>query len=179
MAPGDVSSWKSKLMTRLTYFFAALVLLLAAGAPPPAHAATCTDAVNAWVDAKLADRMKMMRKAMPYLKEKSEAEAHALAGKNLIQTTDVELIADGYMLLLFRGDSETLTKAGEAADALRTEKERAPFYLALGLYQLRTLNPEIAAKGRNNLIRARDSRYVRFLKGADWKTLIEECEIAK
>jgi len=166
-------------MSRLSFFFAALILLAAVAAPPRAHAATCTDAVNAWVDATLDKSMRETRRTLPYLNEKSDAVAHKESGLRLIKTESVKLRAEGYMLLLFRGDEETLAKAGEAADAMTTEQELAPFRFALGLYQLRTSNPEVAAKGRNNLIRVKEGRQIRFVREADWKAFTGECEIAK
>jgi hypothetical protein len=166
-------------MSRLTFFFAALILLLAVGAPPSAHAASCREAVDAWVALALTEELEKGKKTLPFLKEMSEQKAYKELGTRLIQTQTPRMIANGYLMLMFHGDQETINMVGEKADALETQRERELFSYALGLFQLRTLRPDIAAKGRNNLRKVRDGGNVRFVSTKTLNGFIEECEIAK
>jgi len=138
---------------------------------------TCQDLANEIVKSATTGVLKDAVEAKPELKQLSDEELVLKAGRIFLAAERPDFKAYGYMMLLWFGGKTGRELVVNIAPKLNTEADRAHYYFVLGLYQLRSSEPEVAAKGRDYVRQMRDSGKVEFVEDGTWDDLITGCRL--
>jgi len=146
----------------------------------PAYAAdSCATVANSVVKDAVEDVLGKAVKDNPELKKLSQKELVKRSGNVLLTAERPGIQAYGFMMLMWYGDQADRDKVAKTAAALQTEQQRAHFYFVLGLNQIRSKTPKVAAEGRDYIRQIRDTGHVTFVNDAMWKSLIDDCQLSQ
>lgn len=160
-------------------------LMLAASAwAAPAHAQsaeaaapTCKDFANEIVQRATTGVLKDAVEENPELKKLTDEQLVLTAGPIFLKAERPDFKSYGYMMLLWYGGQKGRDLVAQMAPKLETEADRAHYYFVLGMHQIRSNKPDIAATGRDYIRQMRDSGKVEFVNDAMWTGLIDECRL--
>lgn len=141
------------------------------------EAPTCKDLTNEIVKSATTGVLKDAVEAKPELRQLTDEELVLKAGRIFLAAERPDFKAYGYMMLLWYGGKTGRELVVNIAPKLDTEADRAHYYFVLGMYQLRSTDPEVAAKGRDYVRQMRDSGKVQFVENGTWDDLITGCRL--
>lgn len=159
-------------------------LLLFSAVQPTANAATKDNAVNTTckevadsIVKPQIDQILSGLKSPSYTKLNRKALIDAV-GDKLLKEDKPLYKGVGFLTLLWYGDKAQKQKVVDYQKKVKGAEEYAYYFYAIGLYQIGSLDPKTAQKGRSYLA-AINRAQPKLIKQENWKKLLKTCQLSR